>query len=63
MGKPANPMDNHVRHNSLCAVITIEKRSWNEKNLEVVGSGNGNNFYCQSQITNSEKFVRTLESS
>ena len=62
MGKPANPMDNHVRHNSLCAVITMDTRSWNETNREIVGSGNGNKFLLSISNNHSEKSVKTHES-
>ena len=53
MGEPANPMDNHVRHNSLCAVITMDTRSWNEKTVKssVTETETEIDFYCQSQIT------------
>ena len=62
MGKPANPMDNHVRHNSLCAVITMDTIFWDEKNREIVGSGNGSNFLLSISNNKSEKFVKTHES-
>ena len=61
MGRPANSMDNHVRHYSLCAVITMDTISWNEKNREIVGSGNGNKFLLSISNINSEKFVKTHE--